>query len=149
MQNTPGVKIEIELKSDVTPQKIKDWVIWETARIKTAQSYPSLIYVTFLDFLLTNQVISEQEASRFKAVLGKVIARRRDDLGLNAAQLARAAKITPTQVAKLERGKASFSAYGGILLSLENYALMKGFADALQQMKALTSAPDFEARRVA
>src|SRR5262249_40839322 len=149
-QDAINVKIEIELKSDVTPQKIKDWVVWETARIKQSKSYPSLIYIHFLNFLLTQGVMSEREAAKCKAVMGKVIEHRRQDLGLKPAQLARAANVTPNQVAKLESGTAAIAAYGGMFISIESYALMRGFADAVERMRQLmTRTPDIDERKVA
>lgn len=141
--SAPGIKIELELKPEMTTQDIKNWFVWESARIRKSESYPSLIYIAFLDFLFANKHITAKEALRIKITLGQVIARRRQELKLNTVQLAQVAGITQPQVKKLERGIASISAYGGIFISLETYALFKGFENAVERMQHLVSyAPD-------
>lgn len=135
----PGLTIELDLKPDVTTQDIKNWLVWESARIRKGESYPSLIYVAMLDFLFAGKHITAKEALRHKTTLGQVVSRRRHKLKLNTMQMARVARITHPQVGKIEKGMASISAYGSILLALESYALSQSFADAIENMSHLVS----------
>lgn len=127
------LKLELEFKPGTTPEKIKAWVEWETVRIKREESYPTLIYIALVEFLVTGKSITGKEALRIKLVLGSVITRRRVALNLTKAGLARIAQVAKMQATKLERGQAAVSAYGAVLLSLETYAALKGSKLELRQ----------------